>query len=307
LPNAINGYLYRGLCRNDQASFAGAEEDFTAALALNPSVPTTRINRALAYYNLANFDAAERDATAAIDAGLKDPRAFFVRALIRDAQSRHAEAKADRERGFALPPTDDKGWVARGAAALREDPERAAREFSQGAQAFPNSKALLQNLVHVYGDRLGKVDDAIGYAQMLVDLNSNDPSALAGLAVLCARKGDGKTALQYANRAGQNHPAAVTSLQIACAYALVSKINPEEVEHAIDHLRQALASDPKLGQRAASDPDFASLQSVPEFKAILAAANQLTESKPTTTSPAPPAESKKSKQESRPEKTQQAS
>ena len=136
-PNAMNGYLYRGLCRADEGKFPDAESDYTEALLLNPSVAAIRINRALTYFALRNFEAADRDASAAIAAGLADPRAYFVRALIRDAMGKRDEAKADRERGLAIQPVDDKGWVARGISFLRSDPQQAAHEFEQGIQQFP--------------------------------------------------------------------------------------------------------------------------------------------------------------------------
>jgi tetratricopeptide (TPR) repeat protein len=306
VPDAMNGYLYRGLCRADQNNFAGAEEDFTVALQLNPSMPTTRINRALAYYSLGNLDAAERDATAAIEAGLNDPRAFFVRAIIRDARGKRAEAKNDRDHGFTIPPIDDKGWVARGIAILRDDPTRAADEFEQGVQKYPSSQPLLQNLIHVYGDRLGKIDQAIRYAQLLVALNSNDSAALASQAVLYARKGDIDAARASADASTKNHPTALTSLQLACVYALTSKKNPDDATLAIAHIKHALSSDPKLAHRAAEDTDLAVLKSHPDFKAILAAATKLTESKPAATPSPSPAKPATSGQKPQPEKTKQA-
>ena len=135
-PNAMNGYLYRGLCRAEEGKFPDAESDYTEALLINPSVAVIRINRALTYFALRNFEAADRDATAAIAAGLADPRAYFVRALIRDAMGNRDEAKTDRERGLAIQPVDDKGWVARGISFLRGDPQRAAHEFRAGNSAI---------------------------------------------------------------------------------------------------------------------------------------------------------------------------
>jgi tetratricopeptide (TPR) repeat protein len=279
-PKAMSGYLYRGLCRSEQGNFPAAENDYTEALLLNPSVAATRINRALTYYALRNFAAAERDTTAAIEAGLADPRAYFVRALIRDAVGKREEAKADRQRGFAIQPVDDKGWVARGIAVLRDDPPRAAREFEQGIRAFSKSKPLLQNLVHVYGDRLSRPDEALVYADKLVDLSPNDSSALASRAVMLARKGDVEAALRDGERAAASRPSALTSMQLACVYALVSRTKPAEASSAIRHFQRALAGDPKLARRAATDADLAAIQSNTEFQSILAAAARLTESTP---------------------------
>lgn len=285
-PTAMNGYLYRGLCRANEGKFPDAESDYTEALLLNPSVVAIRINRALTYFALRNFEAADRDASAAIAAGLADPRAYFVRALIRDAMGKRDEAKADRKRGLAIQPIDDKGWVARGISLLRDDPQQAAREFEQGIQHFPISKPLLQNLVHVYGDRLNRPDDALRYSDQIVALSPNDSSALASRAVIQARNGSVEAALRDGERAAASQPSALTSLQLACVYSLVSRTRPEEVSQAIRHLQRALASDPKLARRAATDTDLTALQNNSEFQSILAAAAKLTDSAPSPTSPA---------------------
>jgi tetratricopeptide (TPR) repeat protein len=279
-PNAMNGYLYRGLCRADAGNFAAAANDYTEALLLNPSVAAVRINRALAFFALRNLEAADRDATTAIAAGLVDPRAYFVRALIREGMGKFDEAKADRERGFAIQPVDDKGWVARGISLLRGNPQQAAGEFEQGIQKYPNSKPLLQNLVHVNGDRLNRPNVALNYADQLVALSPNDSSALASRAVIHARKGNIEAALRDGEHAAAGHPTALTSLQLACVYSIVSQTKPEGAQQAVRHLQRALASDPKLGRRAATDSDLAALQTNSEFKAILAAAAKLTDGAP---------------------------
>ena len=208
-----------------------------------------------------------------------------MRALIRDAMGKIDEAKADREQGLAIQPVDDKGWVARGISLLRGNPQQAAREFEQGIQQYPNSKSLLQNLVHVNGDRLNRPDAALKYADQLVALNPNDSSALASRAVIHARKGNVEAALRDGARATAGQPSALTSLQLACVYSLVSSTKPEEAGKAIRHLQRALASDPKLGRRAATDSDLAALQTNSEFKSILAAAAKLTDAAPSSVSP----------------------
>ena len=303
----MNGYLYRGLCRADEGKFSDAESDYTEALRLNPSVAATRINRALTYFALGNLEAADRDATAAIAAGLADPRANFVRALIREAMGKHDEARADRQQGLAIRPIDDKGWVARGMSLLRGDPEQAAHEWEQGIQRFPHSKSLLQNLSHVYGDRLNRPDAALEYADQLVAMSPNDSAALASRAVIHARIGKVDAALRDGERAAASQPSALTSLQLACVYSLVSLTKPAEANQAIRHLQRALAIDPKLGRRAASDGDLAALQTNPEFKSLLAAAAKLTDSvsnqlsptaKPAGQTPAPVAHDDTSKHSS---------
>jgi serine/threonine protein kinase/Flp pilus assembly protein TadD len=274
-PNAMAGYFYRGLCRADRHEYGGAIEDFTSAIELRPNVATSRINRALAYHAIGEEPKAESDATAAIEAGLADTRALFVRAVIREALGNAEGAKADRERGFAIAPTDDKGWVARGISRLREDPQLAAEEFESGLKDFPTSKSLLQNLVHVYGDRLGKAELANARADSLVELAPADPIALASRAVLRARSGSVEGAHKDAERVAASRPAPVTSLQLACVYALTSRSVPADVPLAVSHLQKALASDPKLAVRAESDPDLLAIRDNPEVTSLLSAAKSL--------------------------------
>lgn len=284
-PKTVSGYLYRGLCRTEQGDLAGAEEDYSQALAVNPSLATTRINRALTYYALGKFVEADRDASAAIASGLADPRVYFVRALIRDALGNHAEAQADRDEGFKRPPFDDKGWVARGMAVLKNDPARAAREFEQGIAKFPYSKPLLQNLVYVYADRLNRLADAVAIADRRVALSPHDSTALASRAVLLARGGKIVAAKKDAAEATANQPIPLTSLQLACAYALLVPAQPAEASAALRHLQQALARDPKLALRAATDPDLAALRDNTEFQSLIASASKLIGASPSSSLP----------------------
>ncbi|HEX2474887.1 MAG TPA: serine/threonine-protein kinase, partial [Lacipirellulaceae bacterium] len=122
-PRAVAGYFNRGICRQEQGKFEGATSDFTSVLQLRPNLSTALINRALSLHSLGKYKQAESDASAAIAAGLDDPRAYFVRALIRDALHDVPGAAGDRAHGFKLPPKDDKGWMARGIACLATDPE----------------------------------------------------------------------------------------------------------------------------------------------------------------------------------------
>jgi hypothetical protein len=69
-------------------------------------------------------------------------------------------------------------------------------------------------------------------------------------------------------------------MQLACVYALASRTKPAEASSAIRHLQRALASDPRLARRAATDSDLAAIQSNTEFQSIMAAAARLTESTP---------------------------
>jgi serine/threonine protein kinase/tetratricopeptide (TPR) repeat protein len=280
-PKAYAGYFYRGECRLDQRHFAEAAQDFDAVLQLRPGIPCGLLNRALAWRALGTLDRAEGDVTAAIDGGERDPRAYFVRALIRDARGNTEGAKADRGRGFEMPPLDAKGWDARGIAHLADDPRRAAEDFEQGLVAFPDtpvSPSLLHNLIHVYGDRLNEQQLALSKADRLVDLCPDEPSAWSTRAVLRARLGDRVGARRDAERAAAGQVSPLTSLQLACACALTSKSEPADVREALLHLQKALAGDPKLSARATTDPDLEPIRKRSEFVSMTAAAQKLTAS-----------------------------
>ena len=274
-PKGYTGYFYRGECRMDQQHFAEAAMDFDAVLALEPGLPSGLMNRALVWRALGVLDRAEQDATKAIEGGLNDPRALFVRALIREARGNLEGANADRARGFELPPIDRQGWSARGIARLKEDPEQARDDFEAGLRAYPDTPALLENLIHVYGDVLHQQEQALAKADRLVELCPDEPSAWSARAVLRARLGDGEGTRQDLLHVASSKVAPLTSLQIACAYAQLSPQEPAAAEEAIRHLRTALAGDPRLAARASTDRDFAPIRSRGDFAALVRASNQL--------------------------------
>lgn len=276
-PQAFAGYLYRGQCRYDMRNYVDAEGDLTAVIELFPGMPCGLMNRALVWQALGEFANAERDATGAIDAGFNDPRALFVRANIRDALGDAAGAKADRVRGFALDPVDEFGWVARGIARLREDPERARQEFEAGLARYPDSVALQENLIHVYADRLQRLEPALEVAERRVSGQPGNPAALASRAVILARLGRRDDAHADAAHILKRPVSALVSLQLACVYAITARTDPADVAAAINYLRMALAADPRLAFRAAQDPDLDSIRAMNQYKSLMAAANQLLE------------------------------
>jgi serine/threonine protein kinase/Flp pilus assembly protein TadD len=277
-PRAVAGFFNRGMCRYDQRKFDEARQDFAAALKLRPHLSAALINRALAWHALGADQSAEADASAAIEAGLDDPRAYLVRALIRDRLHDTAAAAADRARGFELPPKDDKGWMARGAACLAVDPERAGDQFERGLREFPNSPGLMKNLIHVYADRLRQPARALPIIDRLVARRPADYAALASRAVAYARLGDRASAHRDAVKVAKEFIAPLTCLQLACVYALTANSTPEDSLIALRFVQLALAREPKLVARVRSDPDLESLKSLPEFDSLVTAASRLTRS-----------------------------
>jgi tetratricopeptide (TPR) repeat protein len=277
-PRAIAGYFNRGMCRYEQNKFDAAQEDFTAALKLRPDLCTALINRALAWFALGADQQAEDDASAAIAAGLDDPRAYFVRALIRERGQDAAGAAADRARGFALPPKNDEGWMTRGVACLSQDPERARDQFEQGLREFPNSPGLMKNLIHVYADRLQQPARALPIIDRLVARRPADSAVLASRAVAYARLGERDAAHRDATKVSEQVIAPLTYLQLACVYALTAKSTPEDSGTALRFLQAALVREPALVARVRTDPDLESLKSLPEFDSLVIAATRLTRS-----------------------------
>lgn len=277
-PQAFAGYLYRGQCRYDMRKYADAEGDLTAVIELRPGIPCGLMNRALVWQALGQFVNAERDATSALDARLNDPRGYFVRANIRDALGNSAGARADRERGFALEPVDEFGWVARGIARLRDDPEQARREFEAGLARYPDSVPLQENLIHVYADRLQQLELALAIAEHRVSRQPDNPAALACRAVILARLGRRSDAHADAESISKRPVPPLISLQLACVYAITARAESADVTAAVKHLQVALAGNPRLALRAAQDPDLDSIRATSEYESLLAAANRLLDS-----------------------------
>lgn len=279
-PDAMAGYYYRGLARLQSGKFSLAADDFTAALERSPDTACLLLNRAVAYRGLGLHGAAEQDVSRAIVLDGTNPRAWLLRADLRQSLGNASGAADDVQEGLTRAPKDDLGWSARGMALLENSPEQAAAELRQGLSLFPESASLLKNLVHVLADRLDRHADARGYAQRLSELRPNDPSAQLSLAVLNARGGDVEAALRALPELHPETATPLEALQVACAYALLTQVDAAHAQPALRWLQASLRKEPRLCLRAAKDPDLAVLRATQEYRELMQASMRLSTTTP---------------------------
>ncbi|TWT66256.1 Serine/threonine-protein kinase PknB [Posidoniimonas polymericola] len=279
-PDAMAGYYNRGLARVQAGRQSLAVDDFSAALSRSPQTACVLLNRAVASRGIGQFESAEQDATRALEIDNSDCRAWLLRADLRRSLGNAQGTKSDVERGLTLEPRDDLGWSARGMALATTDPEQAAEQLQRGAALFPNSVSLHKNLIFVLADRLDRPADAMRHAQRLAQLRPHDPTAKLSLAVLHARAGDRAAALAALPELAPEQATPIDALQQACVYSLTSASVDSDAAKAVDWLQAAFAKEPRLGLRAAKDPDLAALRRLPAYRELIGASLRLSMPKP---------------------------
>lgn len=273
-PQLPLSYFQRGLARQQLKKFRGAVDDFSQYVQRAGQQPAALINRALASRELGDYTAAADDLDAAIDGGATQTRAYFIRAAVRRELGDLPGAEQDFQRGLELTPRDGASWIARGMAKLGQSPESALADFREAYARDPGNRLAAQNILHILSDRLHLEDEALEMLDELLAADPSDVRALATRAVLRARRGEERAAAD-AEAALQGEPSPKLTLQAACAYAQLSRIDPGYRAKSLHLTGRSLGSAPTLASIAASDPDLAPVRDSEEFARIIDAANVL--------------------------------
>ncbi|MGD9632129.1 MAG: protein kinase [Pirellulales bacterium] len=272
-------YYNRATCRTQLGEYPLALEDFERVLVLEPNLKCVRLNRALAYESAGELRLALADLDAAIAGGDVPPRAYLLRSQIRAGLGDVKGAKEDRSRGLAEEPTDEVGWVARGYARMRDDPDGALGDFRRALALNPRSGLALKNVVYVTADRLSLAQEAMESLDALVALDDSNASALVGRAVLRARGDRRQEALDDLKRALEESCDPVTLFQGACCLSLTSSPENRDGARGLVMLSRALEQEPKLLARAKSDPDLKKLRQLPGYEELMTRIQDLSQLK----------------------------
>ncbi len=266
--------LHRGLCRMELQKFNEAEADFDRVLQLRPQLVAALINRALARAGHGDLDGAIRDVSLAIDRGGPE-RAYFLRARFYRRLGRTKEAAQDISAGLKETPSDEKSWIARGIALLKRDPAKAMDDFRQALVINPNSLPALQNIAAVLSQDAAKTEEALDAFNQMLALRPDYTPAVAGRGVILARMGERGQAHRQADRALGLSDDAKTLYQVACIYALTSRLHGEDKQKSGRMLARALRKDARWAKLARTDPDLEAIRNDPECVALLRAADAL--------------------------------
>ncbi len=272
-PDFHWAYFNRGLALYRQQNYRMACDDFDAVLGLRADLADAYLNRALSRQGLQQFKDAEQDLTAALDRG-GPMRLYFLRARIRERFGDKAGAQADIVEAMRRPQLDEKSWIARGIHQLNHNPKAALADFEQALRLNPRSADALQNKAHVLAEKLRRNEESLRTLNRLVELYPDSVKARNGRGVVLARLGQREAAIRDAEETLRRDASPPRFYQVACIYALTSKLHTDDRFPAFRFLSSALRSGYGF-QYLEIDTDLDPIRELPEFRRLADAARAL--------------------------------
>ncbi|MFK7817544.1 MAG: tetratricopeptide repeat protein, partial [Planctomycetaceae bacterium] len=265
----------RGLARMALRQFEDAEQDFSQVVKLRPKYWGGYLNRALARAGQRKFQGAVDDLSLVIE--FNGPtRAIFLRSRYRSVLGDKEGATADRQLGLTTIPSDEKSWVSRGLAVMRQDPKKALSDFREAIALNPLSVNGWRNVAHVLSERLSDSQGAIEALNKIIESGFDDAGAFAGRAVLYARDGRENEAVEDIGKALSLDSEPMTKYQAACVYALLSKEKPSHRKRSVSLLAASIPQLPRvLLQLAPRDPDLANVRNDENYRQLMESSRQL--------------------------------
>jgi serine/threonine protein kinase/Flp pilus assembly protein TadD len=231
-----------------------------------------------------------REALPHLDAAVRlDPRHFwagFLQGVCHDALGQDAAALASYQACIALHPDSPRPWLKRGLVSLRlKDAENAAADFDRVIALRPadpdayvyralarrgqnDARGATADLAQAL-DRPDRTACALRALDRAVELSPTDGPARAARAVLLARLGKRDAAQTEAREAFRQDNGPATAYWAAATFALTAKDHADDRREALRLLADALRKG-YAREMVASDHDFDSLRTDPQFTAILA-------------------------------------
>jgi serine/threonine protein kinase/Flp pilus assembly protein TadD len=273
-PDHAGASLNHGLAFARMRMWDLALVSYDRAVRLDPALAEAYIERARAYEQKGKLPEAIADYTRALETGASPTRVYFLRALARDRSGDAAGARADREAGFRLTPTDELSWIARAENRLGDDPKGALADTEAALKLNPLSVFGLQLKAHILAERMNRPADAIKVLDRAVEAYPDYVPARAGRGVLLARTGKRDEAIRDAKDALLSDTRAPNLYQVGCIYALTARTHPEDRTEALRLLWGGLKTGFGL-DIVDSDPDLDPIRDDPEFRRMVARAKSL--------------------------------
>ncbi|MFT3882443.1 MAG: serine/threonine-protein kinase [Gemmatales bacterium] len=273
-PDSYKAWYNRGLAYSKMKFWDLAGQDYDEALRMNPDMVEAYIQRAAVNMSFSRFKQAEKDLTSALNCGTHPTRVYFMRSSVRSRLNDKPGAEQDRQEGLKLTPTDELSWVARSEVRERTDAKAALDDIEEALKLNPLSLYALQQKAHLLEERLGRKDEALQILNRAVELYPDHVPTLAGRGVNLARRGKRDEALKDAENALRRDSKAPNLYQVACIYALTSKIESNDRIKCFSLLWGALRTGFGL-DIVDTDPDLSVVRKEAEFQRIVADAKRL--------------------------------
>ena len=272
-PRLFWPYYNRGLAALEARDYSAALSDFDQVVTLRPDLATPLVNRALARIGLGDVPGAVEDLDRCLAMPDAPSQAWFIRARAKGMLGDREGQGRDVLEGMKRPPTDEKGYVARGLARLQADPKGALDDFDAALALNPTYLPALQDKANVLAESLGRVDEAIKVLDVALKSYPTDVPALAGRGVLLARLGRRDAALDDARKALGLDDGALNLYQVAGIFALTSRNEPADVDQALNLLSRGIAKDPSWLAVVPKDSDLDPIRNLPRFRELIQALN----------------------------------
>src|SRR5262249_15172021 len=241
-PGFHGVYFSRGLAYFQQKDYTAAAADFGRAIERGGGTVDAYNNRALARERLGRYPEAVPDANEAPKKDTSVTLLFFLRHRLR-LHLKDPRAAEDLEEGLRRTPGNDvRSWNALGNAYLRQAdnaPRFGAFEamlaliaFEHGLAVDPEHLETLISKAFVLGRGVGRPREACAVMDRLVQLYPEYAIGLSGRGVLHARLGNRAAALADARRALQFSNSPYVVYQVGDIYALTSRQEPADADHA---------------------------------------------------------------------------
>jgi tetratricopeptide (TPR) repeat protein len=277
-PKVAIAYFNRGRSRFLLSEFDAAAEDYFQVSQKSPRWQWARLNRALALQHANRLKEAVSECDAAIEHGYATVSVYRLRGELHAALGELEKSRLDMALALECTPITDQHWMDRGLIRLESNPEDAKQDFARALELNPVSIDAHQKLAYVYSELLQQPETSLVHLAELIKLAPNQPTHLAGRAVVHARNGRGnEAAADLALLERKEIRDGMVCYQIACAYSLLaanshgtmSEPGPSENgRHAFRWYLRAVDADSSFAAISLSDPDVQWMREQAKFQEI---------------------------------------
>jgi tetratricopeptide (TPR) repeat protein len=256
----------RGLAYSRLDRLGDAIDDYTTAIQKDRWFAAAYLNRGLARLQRREYRDAISDLSRAIELDSRSaPAACSARATALAGHGQWSEAKAAYDAALRANPDDASILMSRGFALARHDPEQALADFDRVLATNPESATAHYGRAYVLSEAADGRREAIDAAREALRIDENHVGAQCTLAVLLAREGTYREAIEQIEQALRRSASAAVKYSAACVYALAIPAEAGHADRSMEHLQASLAQG--YGHEVyATDPDLAPLRALPVFR-----------------------------------------
>jgi tetratricopeptide (TPR) repeat protein len=277
----------RGLSLSQTCRRTDADEEFSAAIDLAPTMPELYYQRAVIR---ARWKPAEAltDLDRAVDLGGLTPSILHVRAAVHNELMKRATTEEEKNRETALAaadrdallrsePKSAKDFAIRGFAILKERPAEALAALRKATDRNTKDFVSWYNQACVLVNDLALPDEAIAALDKAVDASPQFAQAILNRALIHARLGHRDAAIADAERGlklGSPLPPSFV-YNAGCVYAQTSKVEPRDADRAMTLLRRAAKEGFHNTSCFATDKDLDPVRDRADFQKLVQSIKEL--------------------------------